>query len=337
MRKSYKKLLVLGTALTMSVMASTTSFAAISYPEWYYNLFNTYPTGNITEWEQDPVYWQYLDQNDPEAHKKLTDSTTTAAASTSESVYPTDVRWSGTTGKWSVNGKASKYQVRLYKDDKKIATYSTTNRSYSFSGDIKSSADYWFEVRAYSKSGGNWSDWYSSDSEYFKRSTSSSSSSSSSSTSTTTTVSSPGGPGTVNAGTSWSNRWVGGNDTWQVKNMNGNGYVANSWWMDPSTNEWYLMGCTGELGKESYMSAGLFRDAKGDWYLLNPMHDGTYGRMLSGDSNGNYTLNYNGQSIAVKFNKNHDGTYGKIISDVNAVRNILGTYFELNYVPATAQ
>lgn len=336
MRKSYKNLLVLGTALTMSVMASMTSFATISYPEWYYNLFNTYPTGNITEWEQDPVYWQYLDQNDPEAHKKLAErENTTTAADTSDSVYPTDVRWSGTTGKWSVNGKASKYQVRLYKDDKKIATYSTTNKSYNFSGDIKSSADYWFEVRAYSKSGGNWSGWESSDSEYFKRS--SSSSGSSSSTSSTTTASSSGGPGSTVTNSSWSNRWVGGNDTWQVKNVNGNGYIANSWWMDASTNEWYLLGCTGESGKESYMSAGLFRDARGDWYLLNPLHDGTYGRMMSGDSNGNYTLNYNGQSVAIKFNKNHDGTYGKIISDVNAVRNVLGTYFELNYVPDTAQ
>lgn len=334
MKKSYRKWIGLGFAVTMSAAAAMTSFATVSYSEWYYNQFNEYPDGNITDWEQDPVYWAYLSENDPQAYKNLTSrndgNSDSSSGSSTEYAEPVELYWDGKTAKWSVDGKAAKYQVRLYRDDKRVASYTTTKRSYNFTSDITSDADYSFSVRAYSKSG-IWSDWEDSDSEWFKKS-----SSSNSSNNTNAATNNSSGPSNLNKA-SWSNRWVGGNDVWQVRSADGSSYVANSWWMDGSTNEWYLLGCTGEAGKESYMSAGLFRDAKGDWYLLNPIHDGTYGRMLSGDSNGNYTLNYNGQSVAVTFNKNHDGTYGKITSDVNAIRNVLGNHFELNYVPATAQ
>lgn len=328
MKKGVNKLLTFGAVLAISSASALTSFATTSYSEWYYNKFNEYPTGNISEWEQDPVYWQYLNENDSQAYKDLNNRTEDNDA---DPVYPVDPHWDDTTARWSVNGKASKYQVRLYKDNKKITTYSGTGKSHSFSSEITASDDYWFEVRACSKYDGSWSDWESSESKWFNRS-----SSSSSSHNQNTVLGSSGGPGNTN-NSSWSSRWVGNGESWQVKSADGSSYISNSWWLDGSTNEWYLLGCTGEAGKESYMSAGLFRDAKGDWYLLNPLHDGTYGRMLSGDNNGNYTLNYNGQSIPVTFNKNHDGSYGKITSDVNAILNVLGKHFELNYVPATAQ
>lgn len=334
MRRGVKKLLVFGTAVALSVASAMTSFATISYSEWYHNQFGDYPDGNITDWEQDPVYWEYLSENDPQAYKKLQENSQ-ESGSTAEA-NPYDLKWSSTTAKWSVDGQASKYQVTLYRDDRKVAAYTITGKSKNFSSDITRAGDYWFTVKAYSKYGKFWSSVEESDVKYFEKSSSDSSGNSknSNNNSPSNSGNNSKGPGETD---SWSNRWVGSAESWQVKNTNGNGYLTNCWWMDGSTNDWYLIGCTGAVGRESYMSAGLFRDARGDWYLLNPLHDGTYGKMLSGDANGNYTLNYNGQSIPVTFNKNHDGTYGKITSDVNSLLNVLGNHFELNYVPVTAQ
>lgn len=317
-----------GLTVIMGIAAAMPAFASRAYAEYYYDIFGEYPDGNVYDWENDPVYWGYLHDNDPAEYERLNRAMNGGNSDGDVYVDVYDVRWSGSTAKWDIDGTASKYQVKLYRDDKQVMNETTTKKSMSLSSHITKSGDYWFEVRPYSKYGKFWGEWESSDEKYF----SASSGNNNNNNNNGNTLS--GGPGSPS---NWNNRWYGNGDNWQVYAANGNGFITNSWWQDPSTKEWYLIGCNNVPGRESYMSAGLFRDASGNWYLLNPLHDGTYGRMVSGDNNGNYTLNYNGQSIAVRFNKNHDGTYGKIISDVNAIRNVLGGNFEVTFVPPTAQ
>ena len=55
------------------------------------------------------------------------------------------------------------------------------------------------------------------------------------------------------------------------------------------------------------MYEGIIQDQNGDYYLLNPEHNGTYGMMLT--TNG---FTYNG--VTYLFNQNHDGAYGKILN-----------------------
>lgn len=112
---------------------------------------------------------------------------------------------------------------------------------------------------------------------------------------------------------SQSARWVGTGDRWQVSDNVG-GFIKNCWFQDDVTGHWYLLGA--EDG--SVMYAGLVTDnSTGKTYLLNPNHDGTYGRMIS--VNGSYNLN--GKSVYLTFNQTHDGTFGAITSGLSEARS----------------
>ena len=78
--------------------------------------------------------------------------------------------WNGRKGTWQVEGRASRFQVRLYRNDKRVSLNNneTTSTSFNFSSYMTSSGDYYFEVRAYARSSGSWGDWVQSDEEYFK-------------------------------------------------------------------------------------------------------------------------------------------------------------------------
>lgn len=107
-------------------------------------------------------------------------------------------------------------------------------------------------------------------------------------------------------------RWDGTGDTWKVRNATNDGYLANSWFQDDLTNEWYM------LGADSIMYAGLVTDISTQkTYLLNTEHDGTYGRMITTDG----TYNINGTPVALTFNQNHDGTFGAITSGLSEARS----------------
>ncbi len=97
----------------------------------------------------------------------------------------------------------------------------------------------------------------------------------------------PTTPGIVQA----YNGWQGSGNYWY--------YIVNGvravGWLSITPEEWYF------LDNSGLMCAGWFNDG-GNMYLLNPNHDGTYGKMLTG-----YQV-YNG--FLYYFNQTHDGTYG---------------------------
>ena len=121
------------------------------------------------------------------------------------------------------------------------------------------------------------------------------------------------GPGvsTTQQSIQQSDHWEGTGDTWRVRNANGNGYLANSWFQDLD-GSWYM------LGSDGIMYSGLVTDqSTGKSYLLNTQHDGTFGRMLTTDG----VYNVNGVNVYLTFNQNHDGTFGAITSGLSEARN----------------
>ncbi len=267
-------------AMVMAAGSSMTAFATQTYMDWYYDRLGEYPTGNITEWERDPVYWSYLQENDVEAYNKLKQnyadagSTSTSSSSSSSSssatvtyAYPDDPYWSGNTAKWGVSGKASKYQVRVYRDGSKVDTKNTTSKSISLSSVITKTGYYTFEVRAYNSSSG-WSDWVESDDKYFTVS----STSNSSSTSTTKTTTSSGGPGgTVSTGTTTAAaQWLraaDGSNKWWYKHADGS-YTKNNW--ELINSKWYY------FDESGWMKTGWLNVGGATYYL------GADGAMVTG-------------------------------------------------------
>lgn len=126
-----------------------------------------------------------------------------------------------------------------------------------------------------------------------------------------------------------SSRWEGSDNTWRVSDNNGS-YLKNCWFQDDITKDWYLLGA--EDG--SVMFSGLITDqSTGKTYILNPNHDGTYGRMLTVD--GTYTVN--GKSIYIEFNQNHDGAFGCITSGLSEVRSTGVEEKHLPSIPSDSQ
>lgn len=77
-----------------------------------------------------------------------------------------DLHWNNRTAKWSVDGKAHKYEVRLYRDGRRVFTKTQTGRSRNFSSEMtRGSHEYYFEVRPYNNYSG-WGSWETSDSVY---------------------------------------------------------------------------------------------------------------------------------------------------------------------------
>jgi len=108
-------------------------------------------------------------------------------------------------------------------------------------------------------------------------------------------------------------RWTGSGDRWQISDNKG-GFIKNCWFQDDVTGHWYLLGA--EDG--SVMYAGLVTDkSTNKTYLLNPNHDGTFGRMLTVDG----TYNLNGKNVHLSFNQSHDGTFGAITSGLSEARS----------------
>ena len=271
-----RKLAVVAAATAMTLAATMTSFAKVSYEDWHYAKFGSYPGGYASDWINDPVYYQYLSENDPESLKKLQETYSdvygdddydsyvdVSTSKASSYAVITSAYWSGSYAKWKTDGVPSKYQVRVYRDGSRITTKDTTSKSVNLSSSITKSGYYYFEVRAYNKTGG-WSDWEESDDKYFSASSSSSSSSSSSNGPTATVVNS-GGPGTVSNG-----QWLqaaDGSGKWWYKHANGS-YTSNNW--EQINNKWYYFDAAG------WMMTGWLNAGGATYYL------GADGTMLTG-------------------------------------------------------
>lgn len=121
-----------------------------------------------------------------------------------------------------------------------------------------------------------------------------------------------------------SDRWDGAGDVWRIKTEDGTGYLTNSWFQDTDSS-WYMLGADGT------MLSGLVTDlSTGKSYLLNPNHDGTFGRMLTLDNA--YTIN--GQTVYLTFNQSHDGSYGAITSGLDTLRSIGLSDTQLSSIPS---
>ena len=76
--------------------------------------------------------------------------------------------WSGKVAKWSVDGEADKYEVRLYRDGRRVCTKTVTGRSRNFTSEMtRGDHEYYFEVRPFNYYTG-WGDWEESDAKYIQ-------------------------------------------------------------------------------------------------------------------------------------------------------------------------
>ena len=292
--KIRKLVLAAATAVMMAGMAMTTyaSDMTSEYKSWHYDTFGYYPNGGISYWVTDPAFYKYLSDYgvsdstgyyyyendgyyyfDGSGTYAFYDYNSDSSSSSSSTYYydtdstkyyaeVTDAYWSGSTAKWTVDGKASKYQVRLYRDDSKIGTYNSKSKSYSLSSEMGRAGYYYFEVRAYNSNSG-WSDWESSEDKYFSGSSSSSSSSSSVSAAPAGSTAGPGGSTT---GAQW-RQATDGTGRWWYKHADGT-YTKNNW--EKIGDKWYYFDETG------WMKTGWIAWNNSTYYL------GTDGAMVTG-------------------------------------------------------
>lgn len=153
-----------------------------------------------------------------------------------------NLEWSGNIAVWDPMDGAKSYNVRLYRDDKSVATVETTGTSYDFSGYINREGSYTFAVQAissYNNRAGEWSD--KSSDNY------------------------------VDEEDAWkvsgSGRWVQDQTGWWYS-YNAGGYPANCWKL--INNYWYY------FNRSGYMVTG-WQKVDGYWYYMN--NDGV---MLTG-------------------------------------------------------
>ena len=259
MKLNKKALTVLASALAALSM-SMTAFAEVGYYEWYTSRYGDYPYLSDDDILSDPVYYQYLDEvygssssyDDSDYYYDYYydyDGTTYA--------YVDDAYWSGSTAKWSIVGKASKYQLRVYRNSTKLDTKTTKNKTCSLSSYITKEGYYSFQVRAYNKYSG-WSDWEYSEEKYFSGSSSSSSDN----------------DGAVyiirESGPVVSPQWLqaaDGSGKWWYRHADG-GYTKSGW--EQISNKWYY------FDENGWMKTGWLNLNGATYYL------GADGAMLTG-------------------------------------------------------
>ena len=130
----------------------------------------------------------------------------------------------------------------------------------------------------------------------------------------------------------FSSYWYQDGANWKIQDGSGN-TISNAWVCDNAVTanhntdtNWYLMNTNG------VMYEGIIQDQNGNYYLLNPEHNGTYGMMVT--TNG---FTYNG--VTYTFDQNHNGAYGKILNVGDIARSGLAvaqvnTAGKMNYYTA---
>ena len=254
------------------VLGMSMSAFATSYEEWHYNKFGYYPLGDISHWLEDPAYYVYLDENstvydydgsgydynDSSDYYVYYDYSYSDLSKYYAEV--TDAYWSGNTAKWDVDGKASKYQIRVYRDGSRINTHDTKSKSYSLASDISKEGYYYFEVRAYNSNSG-WSSWAESEDKYYSPQAASSAASGSS----TAAIMMIGPGGTVSQA-----QWIQATDgtgRWWYKHADGS-FTSNGW--ESINGKWYYFDAAGWM-KTGWLAVG------GSTYYL-----GSDGAMVTG-------------------------------------------------------
>lgn len=277
-----KKAAAVLAAIMMTAGTSMTAFASMTYNDYYYQTFGEYPTGNTTDWLNDPVYWGYLSQYDEEEYYRQLSIYTDSGATSDDYYYDysdyyystgtseyyalvSSAYWSGYTAKWKIDGTASKYEIVLYRDDSQVKKTTSTKKSISLQSYITKSGYYYFKVRAYNKNSG-WSGWESSEERYFAGTSSSSSSSSATSTGVTTVTGNSSGPvvtTTTKTTTTTAPQWLqaaDGSNKWWYRHADGsytvNGFeYINSKWYYFDASGWMKTGWINANGATYYMGA----------------------------------------------------------------------------------
>ncbi|MDO4487899.1 MAG: InlB B-repeat-containing protein [Eubacteriales bacterium] len=119
----------------------------------------------------------------------------------------------------------------------------------------------------------------------------------------------------------YSSYWsLGDNGLWTIRNRSGQ-IIRNSWLCDDAVriNEksvWYLLDSNGNP-----VTAGLIRDASGNFYSFETEHNGYYGMLRF--KNGFY--NINGQRIYIEFEQSHNGSFGAI-KNADAIARLQDIY-----------
>lgn len=151
-----------------------------------------------------------------------------------------DAYWNNYTARWSVEGRANKYEVVLYRDGRRVTSRITHSRSYNFSSEMsRGDHDYYFEVRPYNNDT-DWGNWIQSDSkyvEYYRSGTII--------PSVPATDIPSGGPGETTANAPSMQvvynpvgQWQAINNTWHF--VYTNGVMASNTWLQIN-NKWYFI------------------------------------------------------------------------------------------------
>lgn len=278
--------LALFAAASAMVLGMSMSSYAIRYQDWCYQQYGYYPSDDSDDWENDPSYWAYLDYVTSDSDSYYYDDSSYDYYydyyydyGTSYYATITDAYWSGSAAKWSVDGKASKYQVRIYRDGTRISTNNTKNKTYNLSSYITKEGYYFFEVRAYNKYSG-WSDWYESDDKYYSPQTASAAASSSG-TAAVMMI----GPGATQATQSQWIQATDGTGRWWYRHADG-GYTSNGW--ELINSRWYY------FDEAGWMKTGWLNVGGSTYYL------GTDGAMVTGMvyiDGANHNFDTNGKMI----------------------------------------
>lgn len=194
-------------------------------------------------------------------------------------------------GSWDEVDDAKKYEVRFYRGSTAIGSSETTkNTEYYFGSLIDKSGNYSFKVRAIGIDNEK-TDWIESNSRYF-----------SFDPDLDDPIKFSGGNSKKNSGSSQTDTttekgWVSDNGGWWYRKEDGS-YPAGEWFF--TDENWFHFDANG------YMQTGWITDG-GLQYYLNPVSDGTLGRMITGwhwiDGRCYY------------FNPSSDGTKGAMMSN----------------------
>lgn len=173
-----------------------------------------------------------------------------------------DLYWNNKTAKWYVDGRAHKYEIRLYRDGRRVSTRTVTSRSHNYASEMsRGDHDYYFEVRPYNNVTG-WGEWEQSEVKYVEHYSGGGGS-----------VYPSGGPGEtpgsyVPAGSTQIvynpiGQWQAINNYWHF--VYSNGVMASNSWLQINNN-WYYVDIN------TNMVVGLV-NINGSTYYFNP--DGT--------------------------------------------------------------
>ena len=171
-----------------------------------------------------------------------------------------DAYWSNKVAKWSVDGRAHRYEVNLFRDGRLVSSKVQTGKSKNFASEMtRGDHEYYFEVRPYNNNTG-WGNWVTSDSIYVTNWNYV--------PNDTAPIIADGGPGIntnipapqVVNGASVTGNWMSANGRWYYAYSNGV-FATNTWLQ--INNKWYYFDASGA------MLTGL-NNIGNHTYYLNP-------------------------------------------------------------------